>query len=104
MNVLDAAAAVGVKHVVYSSAANTHRATKGRIHIMGFDSMAGLRDMSRIEMSADSHRQELCGRVRPVPEELREFHARPACVLYGMLDGGSFLPALGRVSLVSCRQ
>ncbi|KAJ5192828.1 hypothetical protein N7449_008970 [Penicillium cf. viridicatum] len=35
--VLNAAQAAGVRHVVYSSGANIHRATKGRVSLAGFD-------------------------------------------------------------------
>ncbi|KAJ5766295.1 uncharacterized protein N7511_003911 [Penicillium nucicola] len=45
--ILDAAEMANVEHVVYSSAANIHRATKGRIHISGFDCKSLAEDYAR---------------------------------------------------------
>ncbi|KAF3403484.1 NmrA-like family domain-containing protein [Penicillium rolfsii] len=47
--ILDAAEAAEVEHVVYSSAGNTHRATKGRIHIAGFDCKSLAEEYARRE-------------------------------------------------------
>ncbi|KKK12926.1 hypothetical protein AOCH_000471 [Aspergillus ochraceoroseus] len=49
--VLDAAEAAGVQHIVYSSAASPHRATKGRINLTGFDYKTYAEEYARSEKS-----------------------------------------------------